>query len=299
MNPEAGGGNCRRRWTQIERELAKKIGPFDFEETTAIGHARMMALDAAQAGYPFVVACGGDGTIHEVVNGFFDSGVETHPTLGILSMGTGSDLIKTLKIPFPLREQMKILAAGKTRKMDLGLVEYTNMENRKEKRVFVNITDAGIGAEVVRRLCETRGLFGKRLAYLMSTLRSYIAWPAREIRITTDHSEIHWPKKCLAVAIANGRYFGGGMPIAPTADPVDGYFDIVAISDLNWTEALLAIPLLYAGQLRRLRGVQIDRAKKIILDSDERVGLDIDGELIGTLPASFEVLPLSLNVLCP
>ncbi len=300
VNPEAGGGSGRRHWPRISRELKERLGNFDAEETTAIGHARMIAEDATEAGYDLVIACGGDGTIHEVVNGLFDAKKSPPPTLGIICLGTGADLIKTLGIPKDISAQIKIIAGGKGKKIDLGRVTYRNAEERKESRLFVNIADAGLGADVVRLVEKSRQFLGRRLAYLGATLRSYAAWRPTRIEIVTDHSiEIEWPSRPIAVVVANGRYFGGGMPIAPRSDPCDGYFDLIAIGEMSPLMVPLAAPLLYAKQLDRLPSVRTDRVRSVQLTSDDPVGLDIDGEPIGSLPATFEMLPKALEVCLP
>lgn len=142
------------------------------------------------------------------------------------------------------------------------------------------------------------------MAYLTSTLGSYLKWDPREIQITTDHPDhlenrAGWPRRFLSVVIANGRYFGGGMPIAPTADLSDGFFDLVTVGEMGPMKALLAVPLLYSRQMIRLPNVHTDRAKRISLISERRVDLDIDGEPIGSLPATFEILPAALEVIAP
>ncbi len=301
VNPKAGGGLASRLWPRASRELRKKIGPFDFEETTAIGHARILAADAADAGYRLVVSYGGDGTIHEVINGLHDAKDSSKTALGIISVGTGSDLIKSLRIPAELSDQIKIVAGEKVQKIDLGRVSYLNHEGRQERRVFINITDAGLGAEVLRRLQRSRTFFGRRLAYLSATLVSYFAWGAKKIRITTDHPHDaahpnRFPEKILAVVVANGQYFGGGMPIAPSSSLTDGYLDVVVVGDMDPFLTTLAIPMLYSKQLVRLPNVVTDRVRSLILTSEERVDLDIDGEPIGSLPATFEILPAALKV---
>lgn len=291
VNPAAGGG----------REKVWDMGGFDHAVTSRPGDARVLAKKVAREGYGTVVACGGDGTIHEVVNGIYEAGASPQPALGILSAGTGGDLIKTLQIPKGWKEQLKVISNGNRQTIDLGRVTYTNRKGKKESRVFVNIADAGLGAEVVRRLPRARDLFGRKLAYLFSTLASFLAWKPAEIRIETDPSIDfrNGPKKSLSVVIANGRYFGGGMPIAPAADPSDGLFDLVTVGAMNPLTALLAVPLLYTGRLTRLSGVRMSRVKKIRLTSQEKVGLDIDGEPVGSLPVTFEILPRAMEVLVP
>lgn len=298
LNPMAGGGATRRRWKTLSEELRKKIGPFDSQESTSMGHGRVLARDAANAGYDLIIACGGDGTIHEVANGIFDATIPSKPTLGILCIGTGADLIKTLGIPKNLTQQIEILMGNQTRMIDLGEVEYANEKGKKEKRIFINIADAGVGADVVRRVSHSRALFGRKLAYLTATLRSYAAWHSKPIKITTENGPmVHLcPKNPIAIVVANGRYFGGGMPIAPTADLADGFFDLVVIGDLNPITAAFTIPLLYTKQLKRLNQVYYDRVRSVMLESKEPVQLDMDGEPIGSLPAKFTILPKSLKI---
>lgn len=306
-NPQAGGGAARLFWPRVSEELKNKLGAFDFEESTSIGHAQFIAQDAANAGYNLIVAYGGDGTIHEVVNGIWSAArAEKKPTLGIVCVGTGADLIKTLKIPKNLSEQVKIVAKDKTRRIDLGQVEYTNRDGKKEKRVFINITSAGLGAEVLRRVGRSRTLFGRKLAYLTSTLESYLRWKPRRIVIQTDHKkneDLSFPEKPLIVVVANGRFFGGGMPIAPTAEPSDGYFDLVVVGPISAWKVPVAIPLLYFKQFHRLENVVHDRVRSVTLTTekpdDETVDLDIDGEPVGSLPATFQILPGALEIKAP
>lgn len=331
VNPAAGGGLGRRLWPQTSRELEKRIGPFDFEETNAVGHGRLLAAEAAQAGYAMVVSYGGDGTIHEVANGIFDSGGPPRPVLGVLCVGTGSDLIKTLKIPKNLADQIRILAGDKTRRIDLGRIDYTipvianegrspsavsgattstrwgsrgravSHPVRKERRIFINIASAGLSAEVDRRVHQSSALFGRRLAYLSSTVQSCLAWRPKRITIDLNNSkkQLDWSRKTYLVIVANGKYFGGGMPIAPGADPSDGSFDLVAVGDLSPLMVPVAIPLLYLKKLSLLPNVRSLRVRKVTLKSDEPVHLDIDGEAIGSLPATFEILPQALEVKVP
>jgi YegS/Rv2252/BmrU family lipid kinase len=297
VNPEAGGGTGHRLWPQVSEDLRKKIGPFDFEESTAIGHAQYLAADAANAGYSLVAAFGGDGTVHEVANGIMEAEPEKRPTLGILCVGTGGDFIKTLGIPKNLADQIRILAGTRTRRIDLGRARYLNASGETESRFFINIASAGISAEVVRRTPRFRSLLGKRPAYLAATLDSYLHWSPKKVTIATEHGTMaNWPEKPMTVVVANGRYFGGGMPIAPRADPSDGYFDLVVVGKIPAYKVPLVLTLLYSKQLHRLENVHHDRVRRVHLASEGRVDLDIDGEPIGSLPASFEILPSALEV---
>lgn len=306
LNPSAGGGRGKKLWPKIAQRLEKELGPFQCRASRGPGDARRIAAEAASQGCHLLIACGGDGTIHEVVNGLHDAGI--HDTsksskktkLGIISIGTGGDFIKTLKIPPDPLRQIEIIKKGKIGFIDLGQVEYTNDQGDQDRRVFINITDAGLGAEVVRQVCHSRTLFGRKLAYLTAVLTSYISWKGKKIDITTEPKvPFLWPQKPLAVVVANGRYFGGGMPIAPDADPTDGLFDLVVIGDLSPLKIPLAVPFLYAKKIDRLNGVATACVRQVTLRSQEKVGLDIDGEPIGFLPAKFSILPKALEVFVP
>jgi YegS/Rv2252/BmrU family lipid kinase len=302
VNPEAGGGRGRVLWPRAAQELKKKLGAFDFEESTAIGHAQVLAADAAKAGYSLVVAYGGDGTIHEAANGLMESDAASRPVLGIVCVGTGADFVRTLNIPSGLSEQIRIAAGTRSRRIDLGRARYTGLSGGMESRYFINIASAGLGAEVVRRTPRFRSFLGRKPSYLAATLDAYLHWKPQKMTIVTEHgtaSPVAWPEKPLIVAIANGRFFGGGMPIAPDADPSDGFFDMVAIGQFPAYQVPLALSLLYSKQIHRLKQVRHDRVRRVELASDGRVDLDIDGEPIGSLPAVFEILPSALEVKAP
>lgn len=302
VNPEAGGGRGRVLWPQAAQELKKKLGTFDFEESTAIGHAQYLAADAAKAGYTVITAFGGDGTVHEVANGLMEADASSRPALGIICVGTGADFVKTLGIPPGLSDQIRIAAGTKSRRVDLGRVRYTSLSGGVESRYFVNIASAGLGAEVVRRAPRFRSFLGRKPAYLAATLDAYLHWKPQKVTIKTEHGTaagVAWPDKPLIVAIANGRFFGGGMPIAPGADPSDGYFDLVAIGQFPAYQVPVALSLLYSKQIHRLKQVRHDRVRRVELASEGRVDLDIDGEPIGSLPAVFEIIPSALEVKAP
>lgn len=298
VNPAAGGGRAEKLWPLVEGRLKKGLGPFDVAHTDGPGAALRAAAEAKR--YRLVVAYGGDGTIHEVANGLLCEGSPSEPspraipTLGIISVGTGSDLIKSLKIPRDLLRQIETLAGARETAVDVGVVEFSG----PGKRVFLNIADAGLGAEVLRRLGTSRTLFGRKLAYFSAALQAYLARHVPQMTVTIDgKKEIQEP--VLIAAVANGRCFGSGMKIAPQADPKDGLLDLILVKDLKPSWLSLAIPLLYTGKVVLLPQVQMYRARQIEIESDEPVHLDIDGELVGSLPARFHIQPGAIRVKVP
>lgn len=292
-NPVAGGGRGQKLWKQIEPLLKKKLGPFKIRWTKRPGEATDWACRAES--FEMVVAYGGDGTIQEVTNGLLPISPDSRPLLGILSVGTGSDLIKTIGIPADVGRQIEILAGSKIRKIDVGQIEFAATMT---KRYFLNIADAGLGADVLHRLAASRKLFGRQLAYLSATLEAYRNRRPALMEVVVDQTKA-WTDEALLVAIANGRYFGGGMKIAPAARLDDGLFEVVIVKDLALAWIPVALALLYSGQLRRLPQVELFRGSEVEIRSREPVGLDIDGEPIGSLPARFINLPHALRIKSP
>jgi YegS/Rv2252/BmrU family lipid kinase len=297
VNPKAGGGAALRNWQKISEDLRKKIGPFDFEESTAMGHAQYLAADAANEGYSLVVAYGGDGTINEVINGIMEAKGAARPALGILSMGTGGDFVRTLGLPPKMEDQIRIVGGTKSKRIDLGRATYVNSSGETERRYFANIASAGLSADVVKLTPKYRSLLGRKPAYLAATLDAHLHWTPKKVKVTTEHGTMAtWPEKPTTVVVANGKYFGGGMPIAPKADLSDSYFDLVVVGKVPAYLVPLAIGLLYSKKLHRLKAVHNDRVRKVELVAEGRVDLDIDGEAIGHLPATFEIVPKALEV---
>ena len=293
LNPTAGGGRAGRLWPRLESRLRQALGPFELMRTSRIGAATEIA--ARSDGSHLVVACGGDGTIHEVANGILSRKEPT--SLGILSIGTGGDLIKSLRIPSDLLGQIDVLSKGSEQAIDVGEIHYSTPVGMK-RRLFLNIADAGLGADVLRRLATTRSVFGRRLAYLSASLEAYRHRQPAKMTVTLDGKKI-WEQSTLIAVVANGRSFGGGMQIAPAADLRDGLFEIVLMQDLPPRWLPVVIPSLYLRQAHRLPQVKIFRGRKVTLEAEAPVFLDIDGELEGSLPCEFQILPDRLKVRIP
>ncbi len=300
VNPQAGGGRAGRLWPALSKVLKKDLGSFDSAETSTPGGGITLARKAAEKGFEAVIAFGGDGTIHEVVNGLHQAKGSRKPVLGILSGGTGGDLAKTLGLPHPLKEQIRVLAKGRTRWIDAGRITYRNPRGRNETRLFINAADAGLGGDVAGRIQKAKGLFGRRLAYLGATLQSYRHWKPERIRIEAN-PPLEWqpPDRPLAVVVSNGCSFGGGMVIAPHADLSDGWLDLIIVAPLPVLQIPRMLTQLYLGRIEHVPGVQTARIWSLDLKSIEPVPIDVDGESLGTLPISFTVVPKAVEVLVP
>jgi YegS/Rv2252/BmrU family lipid kinase len=308
INPESASGATRNAWPGIASELSTHFGSFTPKFTTRKGEASEIAANAARKGTRLIIACGGDGTISEVANGILSAGNETE--LGILPSGTGGDFRKTIGIPNRVAAAARILRNGQTRLIDAGKITFTNDEGELESRYFVGVASFGMSADVIARVKEggpdwlpTKGpkwLTG-RVSFAVAMLQTAAKKSATRVIVQLDDD----PARHMTVAnlcIANARYFGGGMKIAPNAKLVDGKFDVISVGDLGAARILANAPRLYVGAHLSMAEVGHALAAKVSarsVDKNGAVEVEVDGEIPGRLPATFQILPKVLRVRCP
>lgn len=293
VNPAAGAGKTVRKWPKI-MGILKNIGlRFEHDLTEAPGHATELAKSAAQKGYELVVSVGGDGTINEVVNGLHNAGNIGDIKLGIIGTGTGSDFIRTIGIPHHYGEACRRLLNPGTLTVDLGVIEYAD-DGRIVKRVFVNLAGLGFAAEIARATSKKYKLLNGTASYLLGLLTSLLFYKNKEISITID-GEVEERRVCT-VLISNGRYSGGGMLATPDASLTDGFFDVLIIGNLSKPDLLWSLPRVYKGTHLTHPKVTLKRAREVEIRSAEPVLLQADGELLGSGPARFSILPAALNI---
>ncbi|MCR4317559.1 MAG: diacylglycerol kinase family lipid kinase [Planctomycetes bacterium] len=294
INPTSAAGRTKKRWDQIRSLLHDHFESWKELFTTGPKHAEELARAALRAGDEFIVAVGGDGTIHEVVNGFFDPGepgklVRENATLGVLTTGTGSDFIRTIGRPAGDLGAVQRLAAFERRRIDVGYATLTPYENECTGHVFINIADFGLGGEVVKRVNASSKVLGGKLSFALSTLGAIFSYKPRSISYKVDDGE-KVEGKYVSVVIANGRYFGGGMCPAPDAELDDGLLDFMFIGEMSAFETIRSSRSIYRRGFREHDKVTRARGRKLEVWSDEEVLIDLDGEQPGVLPATFEVL---------
>ncbi len=260
-------------------------------------HRRDGAGVAGEHGIAFRV--GGDGTHNEVVNGFFENSKQINPeaSLGIISMGTGGDLVRTLGIPKNVEDAATKIKDHKTQKFDLGFMRCQSLKGEPVTRYFINVADAGFGGTLTNLSYQSTKVFGATATYLIALLKTLFVHETTPVKIQVDDS---FTKEQIirSIVIANGQYFGGGMWIAPQAKTNDGLFDIIILGDLTRGEVLANIHKLYNGTMAEHEKVQTLHGRKVSLNSKSEILIETDGELPGKLPASFEMVPSVLNVIC-
>ena len=289
VNPVAGGGRARPFWERCAAQCAAAQVDLEVFETRRRGDA---ADRAAAAGDRLVIAVGGDGTAHEVVNGLLRHPRTGPPRFGaLLRAGTAGDLARSLPSPSRPEHVPGWISTHRWRSVDAGRVSTST-----GRRYFINVADAGIGAEVVRRAARGPAWVGGTGNFLGAAVVSLLKHRNASVRLRlNDGPVLH--RRIRTIAIANGAYLGGGMWIAPQADVNDGQFEVVTIGDVSRWLGIRSLPMLYRGTHGRLRQVEFARARRVEIDSDEPIGVEADGELAGSTPAVFEVVPAALQVI--
>jgi diacylglycerol kinase (ATP) len=321
VNPQSRGGATGREWGEIEQALLARLGEFQIEFTRGPGDAERIAARALREGVGRLVVAGGDGTVSQVVTGVLS---ECHsaaarvgpdalgasadvphstpsPEIGWLPLGTGGDLSRAFALKGGVAEAIERLASGETRPVDVGRIRCRGRDGGDHTSYFLNIASLGIGGLVDEFVTDSPLFLGGSIAFALAALRAFAAYRPKTVQISIDGEPL-FEGQITLVAVANGSHFGGGMHIAPGARPDDGAFEVVIMKALSKLGLLANLPSLYRGThlsnpvVSCVRGVRIDARVPSGDESSGDVLLDVDGEPLGTLPASIELLPSALTL---
>jgi diacylglycerol kinase (ATP) len=304
-SPHARGAE---RLDALRGAVARVFPGAGWSVTAGPGDAATLARSAATGGADLVVAVGGDGTINEAVNGILaaprsgpNSGPDATPgdgpTLGILPAGSGSDFARSLSVPRDVTGALAVLATGRRRRIDAGRIVCTprngGAATARMERFFINMGGCGASAQVADRFNRRQipGVLGYAAASAITTL-SY-RWPQVEIRI--DDGAPRGVTLNMLFA-CNGEYCGGGMHVGRGSSLDDGLLLVVEASGIGRLRTMLEWPRLYGGRLEHVRGVRVTSARRIEVSAAEDVLVDCDGEVIGRLPAVYEIVPRAITV---
>jgi len=300
VNPVAGGGRVRRVWPRLLSRLLDATTALSVYWTTGPGTATSLTRRALKEGADRIVAVGGDGTLHEVVNGFFEDHTLVVPSavLAFVACGSGSDFRRTLGAPTGV-EAVQQLRSDRVQPVDVLRMRHATRQDRSAQRYAINIASAGLSGTVVRRFSR-RGLvpLPPRLRYFQAALRAVITDRPVQVRLTLD-GELLSPTRVRLVAVANGHTFAAGLPIAPTATPYDGVFDLTILRDVPVPTLLRHAHRFYLGTHTSLDGVRTYRGRRLTIEplNDRRPAwVEADGEAMGWLPLTVEVVPQALRV---
>ncbi len=306
VNPQSAGGATNERWAGVASDFRAHFGAFQVAFTKKQGDGIQLAKRGAEAGRKFIIACGGDGTINEVANGILESGEAVE--LGVLPSGTGGDFRRTIKMPTDAREAARCLRMGATKWIDAGRVTFFNHAGEQVSRYFLNVSSFGLSASVIGRVKTGSSLdwlpldvFRGKASFAISTLQEVLDLGYTTVRVKLDDKD-EKPLNTINFCVANSRFFGGGMMIAPDAKINDGFLDVVNIGDIKTAKILLNAYKLYNGSHLDLAEIKSTRATRIEVSPsniNQKIYFETDGELPGRLPAIYQIVPNALQIRVP
>lgn len=282
-NPTSRKGRGGKLTGRITGELDARGLTYSLCRTSSSLHATGFAREAAEAGEELVLCIGGDGTVSEVAAGLIGTGT----VLGIIPAGTGNDFARYLGLPKDPIKALDIALAGDTRAIDLGLAN---------DRVFVNTAGSGFDVAVLRHTLFYKKAFHGLLAYIFGVLRAVFEAPKIDIAITHAGGEIR--QKALVVSVANGRYIGGGMCVAPYSDAGDGLFDIQYVDELpRWKIPFLLASFINGSYIKWTISHHFRCDELTVTTSDH--SLQLDGEIYTEREVHYKLAPHALKVKVP
>jgi len=270
----------------------------DVFETHSKHDAVSLASRATDKKYDVILAAGGDGTVNQVLNGVLKEREESKslPILGVIPIGSGNDFARTLNVTPNPQELVSRLAVKKIKTVDVGKILCVGKDEKPELAYFINVADAGMGPEVVRRVMSGDRIFGAGIAYYTAILKTFASYKPMNVSIQTEGWV--WKGNLRTLAVANGKYYGHGLCIAPDANIDDGIFSSFICGDASVAEFIWHSTKLRSGKKITHPNVVYGNAYHLQLASESPCLLEADGEWIGYLPATIDLIPQKIRFLC-
>lgn len=292
-------GKARKKHSLIN-EINNVFGNAIFQtqifETQFEQHAILLAEVAAKKGFKNIIACGGDGTLNEVLNGILRS-KQPNLKLGLIARGSGNDFAKTIRSPETLIALKEVIMNDNFKKIDVGLAEFISKEGIEVSRFFINITDVGIGGVIAQQLSESKKLFGSTITYQYFIIKNMLTYKPQPLKVVGD--DFIYEKKVMNFCAANARFFGSGLGIAPEAYINDGLLDAVAIGEVGLIDYLKNFPDLKKSKRLTHPAVKYYTSKVLRFESSTpKIPIDMDGEFVGYLPMKISIRPCEVNFIC-
>ncbi len=293
VNPASDNGKTGKRWPELARRASALglSGETFFSERP--GHLIELARAAVDGGAKLVIAVGGDGTLNEVVNGIAERDVD----LATIPLGTGMDFVRTYGIPTKFEDAVRVARDGTPRTIDAGRVTYRTWAGEEAVRWFANVGSVGMSGAVAQRVNGMSKALGGKATFFYALTRVFLEWENTEVTVRFDGGER--TGRMHDVVVANGRWHGGGMKLAPDAEPDDGAFDIVLIGDVSKVDFLTTAPKIYKGAHIHHPKVEVLRSTRVEVTAPVTLPIELEGEQVGTTPVTFEVVPGAIRVRTP
>ncbi|HSQ18875.1 MAG TPA: diacylglycerol kinase family protein, partial [Blastocatellia bacterium] len=292
-------GTTLRAWVDVRNKLVRDGVEFAEHVTTGPGEATEITREALFCGITRIVAVGGDGTLGEVLNGYFDSGgcaISNAASIALLPSGTGSDFGRSLR--FTSRsDALRRVIGSETRFLDAARAEFHERDGVSVSRTFINVASFGLGGDVSNLVNQWRerlpGWIGGRARFAAAALAALRRYKNIAVSLRLDGRDI-WIDSNLIV-LANGRFAGSGMMLAPHAALDDGLFDVILTDGATRWDVLRELPRIQRGRHLNNPRVRELRAREVWIDSEKPMAIDLDGEMVGYTPAHLTILPSSVR----
>jgi YegS/Rv2252/BmrU family lipid kinase len=295
VNPASAGGSTAKRWPEIAHEAAGVGLTGDVLFSERPGHLGELAVQAVNAGARQLVLVGGDGSVYELVNGLGSRLSEVE--VAIIPRGTGSDLMHEYGIPHSVSEAARLALEGELRAVDIGKATFHSWEGADETRYFANVAGAGISGAIAKRVNDGSKALGARGSYAHAVIAVFMRWRNCDVHLTVDDQEREGRMHEVIAAI--GRYAAGGMKLCPDAVPDDGLLDVLVLGDLSKLDLATNMHKTYRGTHVTHPKVEILRGKSVVIEPEQPLPVQLDGEQPGTTPARFEIVPGALRLRVP
>ncbi len=297
VNPVAGGGRGLDDFPQISKLLREARIVCEPVFTEHKFHATELTVTAVKEGYRKIIVVGGDGTLHEVVNGLFIQQVvrPDEVLLAVVAVGTGNDWVRTFGISDRHDEAVRAIREEHSFLQDVGVVSYEEAHFR-QSRYIANVAGVGFDAFVIRKLThlQKKGRTS-RWRYTWCMIRSFFRYKSTGIKVWVD-DRLVYNNLLLSIALGICKYNGGGIQQLPEAVADDGMLDLTLIRPVHFWHILFRLHYLFNGGIYRIRHVLRERGSRIRIESSPEVSVEADGEILGETPLEFSVVPKAIRI---
>lgn len=301
INPASARGATLRAWADARKEIVAAGVDFDEHVTTRAGEATEVTREALDSGMMHIVAVGGDGTLSEVVNGYFNGcgrAINSAASIGLLPSGTGSDFRRSLGLT-SRRDSIRALIEPKTRLLDAARAEFKGQDGTRVSRFLINVASFGLGGDVsalVNRWRNTLPLWiGGSARFAAAAIAALGRYKNIAVSLRLDQRELKVNSNL--VVVANGRFAGGGMMLAPHAEVDDGLLDVIVTDGATRLDVIRELPRIQRGaHLKNPKVIEM-RAREVSIETEEPMAIDLDGEMVGFTPAHLSVLPSAIRLI--
>ena len=296
VNPASDNGATGKRWPELANRASHLGLTGDTLFSERPGHLIELAERAVREGARLVIAVGGDGTLNETVNGVLRAGGDAD--VATVPIGTGLDFVRTYGIPTRFDDAVRVAAGGTVRTIDVGRVRFRTWSGVEDERFFDNVSSAGMSGAVAQRANAMSKALGGRATFFYALVRVFFEWENTEVVVELDGGQRR-TGRMHDVIVANGIWHGGAMKLAPDASSDDGLFEVVLIGDINRADFIRTAPKLYSGAYLSHPKVEVLRSRTVSIDAAEPLPIELDGEVVGTTPSTWEVVPRALRIRVP